>query len=386
VPCWIFPRAAVRSGAYGPAADRLENRRSGAERRLPISDLRDIGQALRTIRSGLIVVSSPSQPKREISRSFFGVFSDPDDMASALGGLDRRASGPRTIKAGVANFKAVFARALLGEVNLGVGRFAQGEPQRAEMSDAHTFMFATEPGLFRRVSGRELGGDHIVHFRPHAETVATSPAGMAWAFGILIMPPEVLATHAPALAGIDLAGAPPNDRIFRVPGQALARLIALTNDAARITRDMPWIIEAEEPARALAGTLLEALLLCLAPAQLRHDRGAPARHRQIVARFEQLLHERPEEMLSLPAICAAMGVAERTLSLACQEFLGESAVRYARGRRLELVRLTLLSSDPATTQVTSVAMRYGFWELGRFAGAYRMRFGERPSETLRRGR
>ena len=40
--------------------------------------------------------------------------------------------------------------------------------------------------------------------------------------------------------------------------------------------------------------------------------------------------------------------------------------------------------DPGAAQVTSVAMRFGFWELGRFAQAYRMRFGERTSDTLRR--
>ena len=35
--------------------------------------------------------------------------------------------------------------------------------------------------------------------------------------------------------------------------------------------------------------------------------------------------------------------------------------------------------------VTDIAMRFGFRELGRFAGDYRARFGESPSETLRRG-
>jgi AraC-like DNA-binding protein len=331
-------------------------------------------------------MSPRSQLEHETKRSFFGAFSDPESMARALGGLDPRAAGPRPVKRGAIDFHAVLARAMLGEISLGVGRFSHGEPQRAELSEAHTFMFATESGLVRRVSGRTLGGDRIIHFGPHAETVATSPTGMAWAFGILVVPGEVLATHAPALAGFDLADPSHTDRMFVVQSVAMTRLIALTRDVARIARDTPWIIEATEPARALAGTVLEALLLCLAQGELRHDRGAPLRHRQIVARFEQLLDERPDETLSLPAICAAIGVAERTLNLACHEFLGLSAVRYGRGRRLDLVRLTLLSSDPVTTQVTSVAMRYGFWELGRFAGAYRQRFGERPSETLRRGR
>lgn len=329
-------------------------------------------------------MSPSSQNKPRITRSFFGAFSDPDGMAAAIGGLDPGASGPRAVKGGPANFHAVLARAMLGDVSLGVGRFAQGAPQRAELSDAHTFMFATEPGLVRRLSGRVLGGNHIIHFRPYAETVATSPQGMAWAFGLLLIPSEVLAKHAPPIAGLDLTSPSQNDRMFRVSNEAMVRLIGLMNDAARIARDVPWIFEAKQPAEGLAGTVLEALLLALGGGTLRRDRGAPDRHRQIVARFEQLLEERPEEMLSLAAICAALGVPERTLNLACQDFLGRSAVSYARERRLDLVRLTLLSSDPSTTQVTSVAMRYGFWELGRFAGAYRLRFGERPSETLRR--
>ena len=61
-----------------------------------------------------------------------------------------------------------------------------------------------------------------------------------------------------------------------------------------------------------------------------------------------------------------------------------SAMRYARMRRLDTVREALKQSDPRRASVTDIAMRFGFWELDRFAAAYRQRFGEPPSSTLRR--
>jgi AraC-like DNA-binding protein len=36
--------------------------------------------------------------------------------------------------------------------------------------------------------------------------------------------------------------------------------------------------------------------------------------------------------------------------------------------------------------VTDVALRWGFLELGRFSVQYRQRFGEAPSETLKKAR
>ena len=53
-------------------------------------------------------------------------------------------------------------------------------------------------------------------------------------------------------------------------------------------------------------------------------------------------------------------------------------------RRMHMVRRTLRQSAPAHTTVTEAAMRYGFWQLGRFAGEYRALFGEAPSATLAR--
>ena len=51
---------------------------------------------------------------------------------------------------------------------------------------------------------------------------------------------------------------------------------------------------------------------------------------------------------------------------------------------MELARARLGSG--AATAVTEVALACGFEHLGRFSTRYRDRFGESPSETLRRAR
>jgi AraC-like DNA-binding protein len=53
------------------------------------------------------------------------------------------------------------------------------------------------------------------------------------------------------------------------------------------------------------------------------------------------------------------------------------AIGHEKGR-------TLRNADPDIVNVTEVARRYGFTQLGRFAGVYRAVFGESPSTTLKR--
>ena len=86
----------------------------------------------------------------------------------------------------------------------------------------------------------------------------------------------------------------------------------------------------------------------------------------------------------LGEICATIGVSERTLRVCCEEHLGMGPIRYLWLRRIHLARRALMLADPATTTVTQIATDHGFWELGRFAVAYRKLFGESPSASLRR--
>jgi AraC-like DNA-binding protein len=59
-------------------------------------------------------------------------------------------------------------------------------------------------------------------------------------------------------------------------------------------------------------------------------------------------------------------------------------IHYLALRRMHLARRALLRADSSTATVTKIATDYGFWELGRFAVAYRALFGEPPSVTLKR--
>jgi transcriptional regulator GlxA family with amidase domain len=58
-------------------------------------------------------------------------------------------------------------------------------------------------------------------------------------------------------------------------------------------------------------------------------------------------------------------------------------MRYLRDVRLNRVHAELRSADPRSASVSQIATRWGFLYLGRFAAAYRDKFGRRPSETLR---
>src|SRR3954454_12470205 len=112
--------------------------------------------------------------------------------------------------------------------------------------------------------------------------------------------------------------------------------------------------------------------------------AAGRRHDVIISRFKEFLEANPNTPLYLPEICAAVGAAERTLRAACEEHLGMGPIRYLALRRMHLVRRALLHAIPSTTTVTRIATDHGFWEMGRFSGAYGSLFGESPSATLNR--
>lgn len=103
---------------------------------------------------------------------------------------------------------------------------------------------------------------------------------------------------------------------------------------------------------------------------------------QIVRKAEDWVDGQPPEQIQISDLCRALHLSRRTLQRAFTETLGTGPAGYLRRKRLKAARMSLRSSDPASTSVTDTAIRFGFWELGRFAMEYRRLFGESPSDTL----
>lgn len=80
-------------------------------------------------------------------------------------------------------------------------------------------------------------------------------------------------------------------------------------------------------------------------------------------------------------LAAACGVARRTLQKHFRRFVGRTPTEVQRQFRLERVRREFLRARPEAS-VTEIAVRCGVSHLGRFAAAYRERYGESPSGTL----
>src|SRR5258707_6937867 len=112
------------------------------------------------------------------------------------------------------------------------------------------------------------------------------------------------------------------------------------------------------------------------------DTAKPAAPRDIKRAIDYL-----EGHLDLPVTVADLVVASqvpgRTLFQHFHDFKGTSPIRYLREARFERARLALLAAEPEES-ITAIAINLGFTHLGRFAVEYRRRFGERPSDALRR--
>jgi AraC-like DNA-binding protein len=303
-------------------------------------------------------------------------FSDPDGYAAGFG--DTRVN--LTITGG-GDFKARLTRLKLQ--HLEVHRCYESLPRIAYISLPQEQIFISFPvGMASPISdGFALrNGDFVLH--SHSErTYQRSNGACQW--GLISLSPEQLASCGKALTGRAIAS-PRAGRILRPSRAEVSRFQRLFAQACRLAEARRKLIERPEVARALEQEMLHAIINCLTAIDASDNPKTRRHHAAVMVRFEGALDKRIDQKLNMPALCAEIGVPERTLRMCCAEFLGVSPTRYLLLRRLNKVRWALRRADPSIASVAEIAQSHQFQELGRFAVTYRTTFGELPSTTLQR--
>ena len=165
---------------------------------------------------------------------------------------------------------------------------------------------------------------------------------------------------------------------WRPPPAAVRQLRLLHRAGVRMAEVRAEALTDAQAAHTLEQQLLQALIECLSDAA-EEETPTARRHRDLVARFEDLLLAKP--FLSIADTCAALRVSDGLLRACCNKHLALGPSKYGRLRRMQQVHRALRSGIDS---VSEVAKRHGFQRLGHFAAHYRASYGELPSVTLRR--
>ena len=130
--------------------------------------------------------------------------------------------------------------------------------------------------------------------------------------------------------------------------------------------------------------LMSALLYCQHSNYTDQLSGTTRPRRRSVERAVDFIERNLALQISVDDVARHAGVSLRTLQNQFSADLHQTPTSFIRNRRLERARADLADASPASgLSVTVIATRWGFTHLGRFAVAYKGRFGESPSHTLR---
>ena len=268
---------------------------------------------------------------------------------------------------------------------LSVGLMSYGAGVAIDPGCLETFFLMMLP--FSGQSVIDTGGQRFAtDTRTAALLNPTDPVRMEWdarcAKTMVRIEREAMEHHLATLLDRPLRQPLRFDPVMRTDGRALTwwRHVGLLIDE----------IDAlgAQPARSAAVRHLESLLLSAILEVQPHNYSdalnegkaciAPRHVRQV----ERYIDEHAQEEIDLVTLVEASGVSARTLFEGFQRFRGTSPMAHLRAVRLERVREALLSGGEGRN-VSDIATAWHFFELGRFAGLYRQRYGESPSQTLK---
>lgn len=218
------------------------------------------------------------------------------------------------------------------------------------------------------INGFRFGARDLICYPAGAELDYLLPGGTRWV--ALQVPRHLLGELGLSPALFD------RPRVFSASLPGCARIVSRLARLTAVQPDTPLGDWREE----VYGLAAELALMAQQGAIVGGRPSYAERMRQL-RRFEHLVRGRIGEDLRIPALCEAIGVAQRTLEQTFRDQLGVSPRRYLTILRLHAARANLLVG--ADDDIASIAAGCGIHHPGRFATDYRALFGESPSATAR---
>jgi AraC-like DNA-binding protein len=154
--------------------------------------------------------------------------------------------------------------------------------------------------------------------------------------------------------------------------QGLVNKSPLLATAPLARRELGWLVNSAVLA-CFPNSTLDA-----EPASYTGDTPQPLRRALV------FIEEHAADPITLNEIAMAARLSPRGLQAAFRRHLDTTPLAYLRSVRMERAHHDLQSALPGDgVSVATLAARWGFTHLGRFAVEYRRRFGAYPSQTLR---
>ena len=304
-------------------------------------------------------------------------FADPEDYASSV-----RATKYQLTVTGRGQFAAELTWIDLHDVWMQRG--SSNLPwvgHAANLAGRAIFVFLTQPGPDQYRGGVRMRTSDVFRLADGQATCQRAAGAAAW--GSMSLPLDVVTKVGADMAGCDLA--PPRQATaLAPPPAAMERLLRLHAAAGLLASQAPEIIANTSAAKGLEQGLVEAIVNCLRTDRETETRATVQRRALVMRRFHEAVEAAADRPVYLSELCSAICVSDRTLRAYCRDQLGMGPIRYLWLRRMQLTRRALALAAPTARTVTDIATAHGFWELGRFAVAYRALYGESPSATLAR--
>lgn len=319
----------------------------------------------------------PPAGSKKISGSTISVVGEPDDFEAALQG----AGAVRLLVTGRGQFRGRLTHIALHRLRLSAAEEHCARIAFVTVPAGMLLILLPMGGSTAPIwGGVRLRSGELLTVSPgqRAHTTTEGPV----CFGSIWLPTEDLARYGHALSGVPFAVPPGICRWLPAPS-AGTHLRRLHMAAIRHAATRPEALADAQAAHGLEQELLHALVGSLAAASVREETPAERRHRNVLARFEDLVEAGSRQRMT--EICAALGVSDGLLRECCRTHLGMSPSGYRRRRAMQQVHRALRSGDREMTTVSEIARRHELRDLGRFASNYRAIYGELPSTTLRRG-